>query len=203
MRRLKIKYYRWDAVGDRLTCRACRSMDGRVFSVETGYREMLKVMKNPLNLPQIRPIITEPFYGKSSRAPVKTVPLHPGCRCVMSAHTEEREIRTVERTQGVPETPAQKELEERFQNLTPQERANKLRIAQQDAEWARPPKGPKEKDIKKFLRGHLERKFRKHGEEVGVSSAEDYDKLARSILEEPDRVFVSLVKKGKRKKRGS
>ncbi len=195
MRRFKIRYYRWDAVGDRLTCPACRSMDGRIFSVETGYREMLKLMKDPLNLPNTRPIVTDPFYGKTSRAPVKTVPLHPGCRCIMVAHTEDREIRTVERPEGIPDTPTQKELEERFQSLTPQERANKLRIAQQDAQWARPPKRPKKKDIKNFLEGHLERKFRKHREEVGVSSAEDYDRLARSVLEEPDRVFVSLVKR--------
>ncbi len=198
MRRLKIKYYRWDAVGDRLTCRACRSMDGRVFSVETGYREMLKVMKNPLSLPDIRPIITEPFYGKSSRAPVKTVPLHPGCRCVMVAHTEEREIRTVERPQGVPETHTQKELEERFQNLTPQERANKLRIAQQDSEWARPPQRPKDKQIKSFLGEYVQKHFEKHKDELGVKSVEEYKKLTRQILEEPEKVLVSLHRYGER-----
>ncbi len=194
MRRLKIRYYRCYAVGYRLTCRACRSMNGRIFSVETGYREMLKVMKNPLNLPQIRPIITEPFYGKSSRAPVKTVPLHPGCRCVMVAHTEEREIRTVKRPQGVPETPAQRELEERFQNLTSQERANKLRIAQQDAQWARPPKRPKDRHIKDFLGKYIQKHFEKHKSEVGAKSVEECEAITRDVLGNPDIVFVSLIK---------
>ena len=196
MRRLRIKYYRWDAVGDRLTCPACRSMDGRVFSVETGYREMLKVIKNPLNLPDTRPIITEPFYGKSSRAPVRTVPLHPGCRCVMVAHTEEREIRRVERPDGMPDTPTQKDLEERFQNLTPQERANKLRIAQQDAQWARPPKRPKDRHVKYFLGRYVQKHFEKHRRSLGVNSVEEYKELTRQILEEPEKVLVSLHRYG-------
>ncbi len=192
MRKYRIKYYRWDAVGDRLTCRACRSMDGRVFKVEEGYTEMTEIIQNPLNLPQIRPIMNKPFYGVSSKAPVKTPPAHPQCRCRIVVHTEEREITTVERPPQVGENPTQRELEERFNNLTPVERAYKLRIMKQDAEWARPPAKPKDKDIKNFLGKYLQNHFLKHKDELKVKSVEEYRKLTREILENPDRVFVSL-----------
>jgi len=192
--KLRIKEYRWDAVGDRLTCPACRSLDGRVIKTEQGLAEIQKLQANPLALPQIRPIVNQPFYGPTSNAPVKTPPAHPLCRCRIVAHTRIKEIQTVEVPDFAPSNPTTAELYNRFNNLTAEERGNKLRIMQQDAEWGRPPKDAKDKHIENFLRKAVEKHFKKHKEEVGAKDLEDYKRKAREVLEKPDRVFVSLVR---------
>jgi len=193
--KLRIKEYRWDAVGDRLTCRVCRSLDGRIVKTEQGLAEIQKLEANPLALPQIRPIMTNPFYGPTSQAPVKTPPAHPNCRCRIVAHTKIKEIRTVEVPNGVLQNTATQELYNRFNNLTPEERGNKLRIIQQDSEWGRPPKDAKNRHIKEFVTQKLlKQHFEKHREEVGAKDLEDYKKKLREVLENPDRIFVSLVK---------
>ncbi len=93
------------------------------------------------------------------------------------------------------ENPTQRELEERFYNLTPEERAYRLRIIQQDSTWRRPPEKPKDKHIKEFVEKiKVKKHFDKHGKEVGVNSVEEYEKKTMEVLSNPDRVFVSLVK---------
>jgi len=192
MMKYQVKRYRWDAIGDRLTCKACRSMDGRIFKVEEGYREITELTKNPLNLTKIRPVLSKPFFGSTQKAPIKTPPAHPQCRCRIAIHTEEKEILSVERPPQADETSAQRELEERLGNLTPQERAYKLRIMKQDAEWARPPAKPKDRNLRNFLGDYVRKHFLKHKEELGVRSIKEYRELTREVLQNPERVLISL-----------
>jgi hypothetical protein len=85
-------------------------------------------------------------------------------------------------------------LYNRFNNLTPEERGNKLRIMQQDSEWGRLPKDAKARHINEFVSQKLVKKhFQKHKDEVGAKDLEDYKRKTRAVLENPDRVFVSLV----------
>ncbi|MCS7279994.1 MAG: hypothetical protein NZ530_08145, partial [Thermodesulfobacteriaceae bacterium] len=79
--RALIKYYRWDAVGDRLTCPACRSMDGRVFRTEDAVRvlDTIESSEDPTIVKELRPIITTQVRGPSAQILTKWPPLHPHC----------------------------------------------------------------------------------------------------------------------------
>ena len=84
-----IKEFVWDAVNDRLTCSACRSMDGRIIKTEVAMEQLNDVMKKGL---ETRPIITKPFRDATINAPVKFPPLHIHCRCSTYAHFREENI---------------------------------------------------------------------------------------------------------------
>ncbi len=194
MQKAGVKKLRWDAVGDRLTCGACNSMDGRIFEVREAVRvlDTIEGSQDPSILKEVRPIVTKPFKGPSSGAPVKSPPLHPHCRCIVVSYIEEFEETlpaVVERPPSVPDTPLQRELEEELSSLTSEELTNRIR-RHIGAEWARPPAIPKEKDIENYLGRYVERKFRKHAEEVGANSVEEYKKKAYEIIENPERVYV-------------
>ncbi len=91
-KRANIKYYRWDATNDRLTCPACRSLDGRVFKTEEAVRilETIEASEDPKMLKELRPIITTPWTGKTKSLPTKYPPLHPHC------YDEDTEVYTSE-----------------------------------------------------------------------------------------------------------
>jgi len=194
MQRAGVRKFRWDAVGDRLTCNACKSMDGRVFEVSEAIRvlDTIESSEDPSILKEVKPIITTPYKGPSRRAPVKFPPLHPHCRCRVVSWIEEIEEElpvSLERPPGVPDTPLQRELEEEFSAFTGAELTNKIR-AHLGSEWARPPAKAKKKHIKNFLGRYVEKHFNKHGKSVGVRDIEEYRKKAFAIIKNPERVYV-------------
>lgn len=194
MQRAGIRKFRWDAVGDRLTCSACRSMDGRIFEVKDAVRvlDTIEGSEDPTILKEVRPIITKPYKGPSGRAPVKSPPLHPHCRCRIVSWIEELEEElpvSIERPFGVPDTPLQKELEEEFSAFTRAELTNRIK-AHLGSEWARPPTRAKDKHIENFLGRYIEKHFNKHGIEVSTKSVEEYRKKAFEIIRSPENVYV-------------
>ncbi len=73
LKKANIPYYRWDATNDRLTCAACRSMDGRVFQTEEAIRilDLLEASEDPSLLKELKPIQTTIQKGASRNLPNK------------------------------------------------------------------------------------------------------------------------------------
>lgn len=198
MQKAKIKKYRWDATGDRLTCAACRSMDGRVFELEDAIRvlDTLEGIQDPALLKELRPIITTPQRNISSSIPTKFPPLHPFCRCRVVIQEEEIELPvTVETPSFAPKGIEQRELEEQFKALTKQEIANRIK-AHQGSDWLRPSKGGKGINAYKEAKKNLERHFKKHGSELGYSSIDEYKKGGYNIIKNSDSIYVEKDLRG-------
>lgn len=195
MQKAGVKRYRWDATADRLTCAACRSMDGRVFEVEEAVRvlDTLESSNDPTLLKELRPIITTPQRGLSSGIPTKFPPLHPMCRCRAVMQTEEVLPVSVETPSYAPGGTVQRELEEEFKALKPEEITNKLR-AHLGADWLRPAKGGKGINAYEASKRNLNEHFNRHGKELGFASAEEYKKAALQIIKAPDEVYVERHK---------
>lgn len=87
----RVEYYRWDATNDRLTCRICRSYDGRVFRTADAVRilDALETAQDPGLIRELKPFVNKPVDGLSDNMlPTKLPPLHPHCRCRVVAHFE-------------------------------------------------------------------------------------------------------------------
>ncbi|WP_025209454.1 phage minor head protein [Hippea sp. KM1] len=154
-----VERFRWDATNDRLTCPACRSMDGRIIETKAAKEQIdLVINSKPEDLPNIRPIATNYYKGKTSNFPLKTPPMHPLCRCTVAAEFESTPVKyKVGRPADAPITSEQLELEEMFNNLSNDEIHNKVKAHLGDV-WARPPVKPKDKHIKNFLDNHIQKK---------------------------------------------
>ncbi|WP_028844721.1 phage minor head protein [Thermodesulfovibrio thiophilus] len=198
MQKIRIKKYRWDATGDRLTCPACRSMDGRVFDTGEAVRviEMLEASEDPALIKELRPIQTDVQKGSSSRLPTRMPPLHPDCRCRAVAFFEEETVMTtVERPTWAKDTPAQRELEEEFRALTNEERLNRIR-AHMGSSWLRPATGGGGENAYKEAKNDLERHFIKHGKDLGFKDIDTYSKASHDIIKEPEEVYVEKGRDG-------
>jgi SPP1 gp7 family putative phage head morphogenesis protein len=192
MEKANISKYRWDATGDRLTCPACRSMDGRIFEVRDAIRvlDMLEGSEDPTLIKELRPIQTTLQKGASSNLPVKSPPLHPLCRCRVVAYLGEVNIQTtVERPSFAKDTPLQRELEDEYSALTNEERINKIK-AHLGADWLRPSKGGKGVNAYKEAKNRLHEHFLKHSEELGYNNEQEYAKGVYPIIRNPEAVFV-------------
>lgn len=188
----QVKYYRWDAVGDRLTCPVCRSLDGRVFRTEDSVKilDTIESSEDPTIIRDLKPILNKPWTGPTDSIPNRWPPAHPLCRCRIVAYEEEEELPViVERPPGVPDTPLQRELEQEYSVFTKAELTNRIK-AHLGSEWARPPAEPKEKDIRNFLGKYLEKHFEKHHQKVGAKTIEEYKNMAYNVIRNPDRVYV-------------
>lgn len=189
-----IKYYRWDATDDRLTCRACRSMDGRVFKTDDAVRvlDMLEASEDPTLIKDLRPIITEPVKGPSAGVLTKFPPLHPNCRCRVVAELEEVTLPvTVERPLEARDTPTQRELEETYRAFSRKEIENRIR-AHLASTWERPTKGGI--NAYKEAKAHLERHFLKHKDEFGFKNKKEYVQASYEVIKNPEAVLVERVK---------
>jgi SPP1 gp7 family putative phage head morphogenesis protein len=196
MQKANIKKYRWDATNDRLTCKACRSMDGRVFEVADAVRvlDMLEGSEDPTLIKELRPIQTKPQIGPSSSLPTKSPPLHPLCRCRVVAFFEEVEWQTtVERPVWAKDTPIQRELEEEYKALTNEERVNKIK-AHLGADWLRPVKGERGINAYEYSKKRLLDHFYKHGHELGYTTKDDYAKAVYDIIRRPKAVYIDRIK---------
>jgi len=198
LEKARITYYRWDAVGDRLTCRVCRSLDGRVFKTAEAIRilDTIEASEDPTLIKELKPFLSKPWTGATRNCPIKTPPCHPHCRCRIAAEEEEVTIpTTVETVLSRKHTG----LAEEFQALTPKERENKIK-AHLGSSWLRAKikgvyKGkPVSKkggvnDYKKnkaYFRSH----FLDHKNEFNIDTLEEYEKITYEVIKNPDEVFV-------------
>jgi SPP1 gp7 family putative phage head morphogenesis protein len=192
-----IESFVWDATNDRLTCAACRSLDGRIFKTKYAAAQIDEIITSaPENLPDKRPIITQPFKGKTDDFSLNSPPMHPLCRCTTAAFFDSAPVEyNISRPENVLVTSDQLELEKTFQNLTNDEIHNRV-TAHLGSVWARPPKNPQKKHIDQFLGSHIEKKFNKHvltqNEFPSISSVEKYKQKAYDIIKKPDKVYVEI-----------
>lgn len=167
-------------------------MDGRVFEVSEAARvlDMLEGSEDPSLIKDLRPIITEPQRGPSSSIPTRMPPLHPHCRCRVVMEIEERQMPvTVESPAWAPKGILQRELEDEFKALSPQEIANRIKV-HQGSDWLRPASGGKGVNAYKEAKKNLDTHFQKHGGEFGFKNIEEYRNATYEIIRSPDNVYV-------------
>ena len=196
LQKARITRYRFDAVGDRLTCPVCRSYDGRVFKTEEAIRvlDTIEGSDDPGAMADYKPFVKEPYKGSSKNAPTKMPPLHPNCRCRVVASIEEELLPvTVERPAFQRDTLTQRELETQYRALTRQEINNRIK-AHLGSDWLRPAKGEKGINAYKSAKKDAERHFFKHGHEFGFKTPKEYYDSAYDVIKKPDEVYVERIK---------
>lgn len=188
-----VKRFRWDATNDRLTCSACRSMDGRIIETKAAKEQIDTILNsNPEDLPNIRPIITSYYKGKTADSPLKTPPMHPLCRCTVAAEFESAPVKyEVSRPDNVSITSEQLELEEMFKNLSNDEIHNKIEAHHGDV-WARPRVANK-KQISNLLGKSVAKHYEKHNNEFPGLSLEEYKNLPYEIIKKPQKVYIEYI----------
>ncbi len=192
MEKARIMLYRWDAVGDRLTCKVCRSLDGRVFKTAEAVRilDTIEASEDPALVRELKPFLNKPWYGATSACPIKMPPCHPHCRCRIAAETEEVTLpTTVEPV--LTRNPAG--LQEEYMSLTPKERENRIK-AHLGADWIRANSGDKGVNAYKKDKSSLQRHFLKHKDEFGIDNLREYQKISYEVIKHPDEVFVERTK---------
>jgi hypothetical protein len=196
-----VERFRWDATNDRLTCPACRSMDGRIIDTKAASEQINVIINSrPEDLSGIRPIVTNYYKGKTSDFPLKTPPMHPLCRCTVAAEFESAPVNyQKKRPDDIKITSDQLELEEMFNNLTNDEIHNRVKAHLGDV-WARPPEKPKNRHIENMLDKYVENKFKKHvlmqKEFEWIRTVEDFKNFAYKIIKEPDKIYCEIAKDG-------
>lgn len=83
------------SANDLLTCKYCKELDGKTFSVSAAYNELGNIAQNPSAVGNSYPFITSLYpkpadiSGKTSEQIAaqgfKLIPAHPHCRCVIVA----------------------------------------------------------------------------------------------------------------------
>jgi SPP1 gp7 family putative phage head morphogenesis protein len=194
----RITKYRWDAVGDRLTCPYCRTMDGRIFDTGEAIRTIELIESDPASLPEVKPFLTSFPLDKlkslpSSRMPSKMPPAHPHCRCRIVAFIEEIEepypvvVEPAVPSRSLEETAILQELTTELKALRPEEITARIK-AHLGSDWRRNPDGTF--DVKA---SRLKAEFEKHAKALGVSSIEEYERLSYEVIKKPEHVFIQRV----------
>ena len=204
LQKARITRYRFDAVGDRLTCPICRSYDGRIFETEEAIRvlDTIEQSDDPSAMADYKPFVKEPYKGSSKNAPSKMPPLHPNCRCRVVASIEEVGAYgdtplpvTVERPAFQRDTLTQRELEDEYRALTREELNNRIK-AHLGSDWLRPAKGSKGVNAYEKAKANLKDHFEKHGKELGYKNIEKYKNAVYNIIKNPDTIYVERTTKG-------
>jgi SPP1 gp7 family putative phage head morphogenesis protein len=194
----KITKYRWDAVGDRLTCPYCRSMDGRIFETADAVRTLELIESDPAALPEVKPFLTSLPLEKlkslpSPQMPSKMPPAHPHCRCRIVSFIEEiEEPYPVVVEQAVPprsleETAILQELTTELKTLRPEEITARIR-AHLGSDWRRNPDGTFDTKASR-----LKAEFEKHAKDLNVQSLKEYEQLSYEVIKKPEHIFVQRV----------
>jgi len=194
----RITKYRWDAVGDRLTCPYCRAMDGRIFDTGEAIRTLEFVEADPASLPEVKPFLTSFPLDKlkslpSSRMPSKMPPAHPHCRCRIVSYIEEIEepypvvVEPAIPPRSLEETAILQELTTELKALRPEEITARIK-AHLGSDWRRNPDGTFDVNASR-----LKEEFEKHAKALGVSSIEEYERLSYEVIKKPEHVFIQRV----------
>jgi SPP1 gp7 family putative phage head morphogenesis protein len=194
----RITKYRWDAVGDRLTCPYCRTMDGRIFDTGEAIRTLELIESDPASLPEVKPFLTSFPLDKlkslpSPRMPSKMPPAHPHCRCRIVAFIEEIEepypviVEPAVPPRSLEETAILQELTTELKALRPEELTARIK-AHLGSDWRRNPDGTFDSKASR-----LKAEFEKHAKDLGVSSLKEYEQLSCEVIKKPEHVFIQRV----------
>jgi len=184
----RITYYRWDAVGDRLTCPYCRSMDGRIFRTVDAVRTLDLIEADPENLPDVKPFLTNFDLDtlkkmSSDNMPSKMPPAHPHCRCVLNAYQEEIErplpvvVEPATQPKSLEQSALLQQLQEEYRTLKSEEISERVK-AHIGSSWTR------------YSKENLLRNFQEHGHLVGAETIEQYKRMSKEIIKNPEQVFI-------------
>jgi SPP1 gp7 family putative phage head morphogenesis protein len=184
----RITYYRWNAVGDRLTCPYCRSMDGRIFRTADAVRTLDLIEADPENLPDYKPFLTNFDLQTlkrmpSDNIPSKIPPAHPHCRCVLGAYQEEIEkplpvvVEPITQPKSLEQSAILQQLQDEYRSLKPEEISERIK-AHLGSSWRR------------FGDENLVRNFQEHGQSVGAETVEQYRRMSKEIIKKPEQVFI-------------
>ena len=191
----RITKYRWDAVGDRLTCPYCRSMDGRIFDTGDAVRTLELIESDPASLPEVKPFLTSFPLEKlktisSSQMPSKMPPAHPHCRCRVVSYIEEIEepypvvVEPAIPPRSLEETAILQELTTELKALRPEELTARIK-AHLASDWRRNPDGTFDAKASR-----LKAEFEKHAKDLGVQSLKEYERLSYEVIKKPEQVFI-------------
>jgi SPP1 gp7 family putative phage head morphogenesis protein len=191
----RITKYRWDAVGDRLTCPYCRSMDGRIFETADAVRTLELIESDPASLPEVKPFLTSLPLEKlkslpSPQMPSKMPPAHPHCRCRIVSFIEEIEepypvvVEPAVPPKSLEETAILQELTTELKALRPEEITARIR-AHLGSDWRRNPDGTVDAKASR-----LKAEFEKHAKDLNVQSLKEYEQLSYEVIKKPEHVFV-------------
>ena len=194
----RITKYRWDAVGDRLTCPYCRSMDGRVFDTGDAIRTLELIESDPASLPEVKPFLTSFPLEKlknmpSPQMPSKMPPAHPHCRCRIVSYIEEIEepypvvVEPAIPPKSLEETAILQELTTELKALRPEELTARIK-AHLGSDWRRNPDGTFDAKASR-----LKAEFEKHAKDLGVQSLKEYEQLSYEVIKKPEHVFIQRV----------
>jgi len=194
----RITKYRWDAVGDRLTCPYCRTMDGRIFDTGEAIRTLELIESDPASLPEVKPFLTSFPLDKlktlpSPQMPSKMPPAHPHCRCRIVSYIEEIEepypvvVEPAVPPRSIEETAILQELTTELKALRPEELTARIK-AHLGSDWRRNPDGTFDAKA-----GRLKAEFEKHAKDLGVNSLKEYEQLSYEVIKKPEHVFIQRV----------
>jgi len=194
----RITKYRWDAVGDRLTCPYCRSMDGRIFETADAVRTLELIESDPASLPEVKPFLTSFPLEKlkslpSPQMPSKMPPAHPHCRCRIVSFIEEIEepypvvVEPAVPPRSLEETAILQELTTELQALRPEEITARIK-AHAGSDWRRNPDGTFDAKASR-----LKAEFEKHAKDLNVQSLKEYEQLSYEVIKKPEHVFIQRV----------
>jgi SPP1 gp7 family putative phage head morphogenesis protein len=195
MAKARITKYRWDAVGDRLTCPYCRAMDGRIFETGDAIRTLELIESDPASLPEVKPFLTSFPLDKlkslpSSQMPSRMPPAHPHCRCRLVSYIEEIEelypvvVEQEVQPKSLEETAILQELTTELKALRPEELTARIK-AHLASDWRRNPDGTL--DIKA---NRLKAEFERHAKDLNVQSLKEYERLSYEVIRNPEHVFI-------------
>jgi hypothetical protein len=191
----RITKYRWDAVGDRLTCPYCRAMDGRVFDTGEAIRTLELIESDPASLPEVKPFLTSLPLDKlknlpSSQMPSKMPPAHPHCRCRIVSYIEEIEepypvvVEPAVPPRSLEETAILQELTTELKALRPEEITARIK-AHLGSDWRRNPDGTFDAKASR-----LKAEFERHAKDLNVQSLKEYEQLSYEVIKKPEHVFI-------------
>jgi SPP1 gp7 family putative phage head morphogenesis protein len=194
----RITKYRWDAVGDRLTCPYCRSMDGRIFDTGEAIRTLELIESDPASLPEVKPFLTSFPLDKlkslpSPQMPSKMPPAHPHCRCRIVSFIEEIEepypvvVEPAVPPRSLEETAILQELTTELKALRPEELTARIK-AHLGSDWRRNPDGTFDAKASR-----LKAEFEKHAKDLNVQSLKEYEQLSYEVIKKPEHVFIQRV----------
>jgi SPP1 gp7 family putative phage head morphogenesis protein len=194
----RITKYRWDTVGDRLTCPYCRTMDGRIFETADAVRTLELIESDPASLPEVKPFLTSLPLEKlkslpSSQMPSKMPPAHPHCRCRIVSFIEEIEepypvvVEPAVPPKSLEETAILQELTTELRALRPEEITARIR-AHLGSDWRRNPDGTLDAKASR-----LKAEFEKHAKDLNVQSLKEYEQLSYEVIKKPEHVFIQRV----------
>jgi hypothetical protein len=163
-------------------------MDGRIFNTIDAVRTLDLIEADPENLPDYKPFLTsfdlnELKRMSSDNIPSKIPPAHPHCRCVVGAYQEEIErplpitIEPITQPKTIEQSILLQKLQDEYRTLKPEEITQRIK-AHLGSSWSR------------LGDENLLRNFQEHGQSVEAETKEQYRRMSKEIIKNPDKVLI-------------